>query len=186
MDTEANIPELDKDTINDFLDEYLDAYEEIERTLVEADSSPGNKDIINKLFRSVHSIKSNLRMLALDDLSHVIHILEDTLDNIRNDKLRYITDLNPLILLVISQVRELANQKFHNINITDQLELLKTSMNKLDNYSDAELQQNITSILVKIDPDSDYQSPATIDKEKTLMRKIMHQIWISLLNSASK
>ena len=153
MGTDENNIELDKEIINDFLDEYLDAYEEIERTLSEIKDSPDNKTIIDSLFRTVHSIKSNLCMVALDELSHVIHILENTLDNIRKNKLNYLPELNELFLLVFTRVRELANQHFQDINVKHDVLLLTEAITELDQENDEQLARTIASILNKIDPD---------------------------------
>ena len=158
MGTDENLFELDADIIKDFLDEYLDAYEELERTFIEAESGFDNSQIINKLFRTVHSIKSNLRMVALDDLSAIIHVLENTLDDIRNNKLQYTHQLSQLVLAVIAQVRELANQQLNDEKTDDDIALLSNAVTELNNTNNQLLEKTIASILTKIDPDRDNQT----------------------------
>ncbi|MCW8853889.1 MAG: Hpt domain-containing protein [Gammaproteobacteria bacterium] len=167
MGTDENIFELDADIIKDFLDEYLDAYEELERTFAEAESGPDNSQLINKLFRSVHSIKSNLRMVALDDLSAIIHVLENTLDDIRHNKLQYIPELSQLILTVINQVRELASLQLQDRNSSEDIMFLSNAITELNQTNNNTLEQTITSILNKIDPDGGHQITNNIDKTST-------------------
>ena len=167
MGTDENAFELDADIIKDFLDEYLDAYEELERTFIEAESSPDNSQLINKLFRVVHSIKGNLRMVALDDLSAIIHILENILDDIRDNKLQYIPELSQLVLPVMAQVRELANQQLQDETIDEDIILLSNAVAELNQTNSDQLQQTIASILAKIDPDGDHQSSHTTQATET-------------------
>ena len=156
MDANENIFELDADIIKDFLDEYLDSYEELERTFAEAESGSDNSRLINRLFRTVHSIKSNLRMVALDDLSAIIHVLENTLDDIRHNKLQYIPELGQLILPVIAQVRELANLQLQDKNISEAIIFLSNAITELNQTNNNQLPQAIANILTKIDPNGDH------------------------------
>ena len=168
MGTDENVFELDADIIKDFLDEYLDAYEELERTFIEAESCSDISQLINKLFRTVHSIKSNLRMVALDDLSAIIHILENTLDDIRNNKLQYIPELSQLVLPVIAQVRELANQQLEDEKIEDDIIFLSDAVSELNQTNSDQLQQTIASILVQIDPHGDHQTSHNTQVAETI------------------
>ena len=171
MGTDENIFELDADIIKDFLDEYLDAYEELERTFIEAESSSDTSQLINKLFRTVHSIKSNLRMVALDDLSAIIHILENTLDNIRHNKLQYIPELSQLFLPVIAQVRELANQQFQDKQINDDIVFLSNAVTELNQTTSAQIQHTIINILTKIDPNGDHQETDQSNNDNYLLEE---------------
>ena len=167
MDTDENLFELDADIIKDFLDEYLDAYEELERTFIEAESAFDNSQIINKLFRTVHSIKSNLRMVALDDLSAIIHVLENTFDDIRNNKLQYTHQLSNLVLPVIAQVRELANQQLNDEKTDEDIALLSNAVTELNHTNNQLLEKTIASILTKIDPDEDNQTSENTPSSQT-------------------
>ena len=158
MGTDENAFELDADIIKDFLDEYLDAYEELERAFAEAESGSDNSQLINRLFRTVHSIKSNLRMVSLDDLSAIIHVLENTLDDIRNNKLQYIPELSQLILPVINQVCELARLQLQDKNISEDILFLSNALTELTQTNNNQLQHTITRILTIIDPNGDHQA----------------------------
>ena len=156
MDDE--IIEVEEDIIKDFLDEFIDAYEELERTLVLLDTSPSDKELVNQLFRIVHSIKSNLRMVALDKLSEVVHVFENILDDIRNNRLNYTQSFNDIILLVIAKIRELAIELFHDNNVDEQLTPLNEAVQMLSMTEPDQFHQTIVKVLQTIDPQGEYDA----------------------------
>jgi len=155
--------QLDEDIIKDFLDEFSDAYDDLEQSLVQIDQSTSDKELINQLFRIIHSIKSNLRMVALDRLSEIIHTLENILDDVRNDRHEYVQGTSDIILVVIAQVRELAIAQFKDEDNSDKVDHLYEAIHHLCMVEPDQLEQAISDTLKKVDPDGDnYQ----INKEK--------------------
>ncbi len=61
----------------DFLAEWEDASLAIEQALVRIDGDTDSQALLNELFRRVHSMKSNLRMMQLDAGAEMLHVLED-------------------------------------------------------------------------------------------------------------
>ncbi len=145
--------ELDQATFNDFLGEFDDAYEDLEQTLVALDQAPDNRDLINQLFRTVHSIKSNLRMVGLDRLSDVVHILENILDDIRNGRLQYVQGFNDVTLVTISRIRDLAQSLFRDEDVAQALNQLNVAIQTLCMVEPEQLGLMIVPVLKKIDPD---------------------------------
>lgn len=95
---------LDIELINDFFGEYDDACLSIREILTELNQQPDDQEAPHALFRRMHSVKSNLRMMGLNELSEFIHHLENILDQIRNNQRDYIQLMSDLFLLSLSRV----------------------------------------------------------------------------------
>jgi len=150
--------ELDEDIIKDFLDDFTDAYEELQQTLVQIDQFSSDKELINQLFRTVHSIKSNLRMVALDRLSEIVHTLENILDDVRNDRHTYAQGTSDIILVVIAQVRELSIEQFRDEDNSDKTNYLYNAIHHLCMVEPDQLEKAIIDTLKKVDPDGDHSA----------------------------
>ncbi|MBI4879120.1 MAG: chemotaxis protein CheA [Planctomycetes bacterium] len=61
-------------------DELLSDYEEALLTL---EGGSGGPDVLNRIFRSAHTLKGNSAMLGLEEIAHFTHALEDLLDGLR-------------------------------------------------------------------------------------------------------
>jgi response regulator RpfG family c-di-GMP phosphodiesterase len=107
--------EIDQGIIKDFIDEFSDMYDLIMSSIeVLEDPNKYNSSSINSIFRGVHSIKSNLRMVGLQDLSNIVHHLENILDEIRQNKTPYITEYGDIIRLVLDETRNSAQKYFNH------------------------------------------------------------------------
>ena len=105
---------LDEELIKDFFGEYDDACLTIREILVELDQNPEDEEAPHALFRSMHSVKSNLRMVGLNELSEFIHQLENILDQIRENKRDYVTLMSDFFLLGLEEVRGMCHEQLHD------------------------------------------------------------------------
>ncbi|MFW6415555.1 MAG: chemotaxis protein CheA [Thermodesulfobacteriota bacterium] len=79
-----------------FLEEAGDLLPALEGALLEMEESPGDAELVNKAFRSLHTIKGSGSMAGLTDISDFAHHVETVFDLIRNGELeadRQILDL---------------------------------------------------------------------------------------------
>lgn len=75
----------DKEIFNEFLIETESALIEMDNGLIELEKNPRDKELINTLFRHIHSIKGVAGFLELDTLVSVAHSAENLLDKLRNE-----------------------------------------------------------------------------------------------------
>lgn len=66
-----------------FLSETREHLNEMSRLLVELEQNPANRETIDALFRSAHSIKGMAASMAFDQTTRLAHHLEDFLDEFR-------------------------------------------------------------------------------------------------------
>ena len=97
---------FDPELIADFRDEFQDAYDTIQGILVALEQTQDKHIQLHALFRAMHSIKSNLRMMQLNALSEFIHVMENILDDMREARIAYENRYSDIILLSLEQVRE--------------------------------------------------------------------------------
>ncbi|MBI2379845.1 MAG: HD domain-containing protein [Gammaproteobacteria bacterium] len=102
--------ELEQSLIDDFNTCFEESVEEIEECLKELESNPGDGDGINRLFRSMHSLKGNCRMVFLDPLVELTHQLEEIVEDIRQGRIAYFPACGEFLLSAISQVESLIGQ----------------------------------------------------------------------------
>ncbi len=65
--------------------------------LLALDSSPGDAETVNALFRSAHTIKGSARMLKVLGISELAHGLEDVLDAARSNRIAFTRELSALL-----------------------------------------------------------------------------------------
>jgi two-component system chemotaxis sensor kinase CheA len=90
-----------------FVEEAQDNVAIIEEALFDLEREPENKEIIERLFRAMHTIKGSGAMFGFNDLSHFTHNLETLYDLIRNDKLKVDKDKISLTFESLDYIRQL-------------------------------------------------------------------------------
>lgn len=81
---ESEISAEDLEILTDFVSESTENIESIEIHLVELESDPTNKEVINDIFRPFHTIKGVSAFLDLKKMNKLAHVTETFLDRARN------------------------------------------------------------------------------------------------------
>lgn len=90
-----------------FVEEAQDNVAAIEEALFELEKSPDDKEIVERLFRSMHTIKGSGAMFGFNDLSHFTHNLETLYDCVRNDTVKVNKDIISLTFESLDYIRQL-------------------------------------------------------------------------------
>ncbi len=101
--------ELERELIDEFVACFQENVEEIEHTVqtLEHEVTP---ELINELFRSMHSLKGNCRMVFLDAIVEVIHQLEEIISEMRQGQLPYQPMFGVFFMSIIGYVETLMGQ----------------------------------------------------------------------------
>jgi HD-GYP domain-containing protein (c-di-GMP phosphodiesterase class II) len=102
----------DRELAEEFMAEFQDACSGIEETLQALEQAPADRAWLDDLFRRVHSVKSNLRMLELEVPSALVHSLEHALDDMRQGALGFDGRFSDLVVDVMERVRLMATESF--------------------------------------------------------------------------
>jgi two-component system chemotaxis sensor kinase CheA len=69
-----------------FFEEAAELVADFETGLLTLEDRPGDAEVLNRIFRSAHTLKGNSSMLGLDEIAHFTHTLEDLLDQLRKGR----------------------------------------------------------------------------------------------------
>ncbi len=106
--------DIQRDSIEDFFEDFREAYENCETILIDLEHKPDDQNLLNGLFRVVHTIKGNLGFIGLFSLIPLLQSLEDVLDDIRKGHMAYDSSLCDVILQSLDRTKGIVNAKMDN------------------------------------------------------------------------
>jgi two-component system, chemotaxis family, sensor kinase CheA len=120
--------------LNNFVDVFRqeadDLLTEIEEAVLEIEENPEDNEAINRIFRSVHTIKGSGGMLGFTKVAQFAHILETVLDRLREGRLSVTKDLINLVLMSKDHIKSILDSTSGPGEIDlDQEEILTTQLN---------------------------------------------------------
>ncbi|WP_320821954.1 HD domain-containing phosphohydrolase [Reinekea sp.] len=89
--------------IHDFANNFFDNSEAAETSILQLESAPGDPELINALFRAVHSIKGNCGILGVDPLADLLQELESILELVRTGEIVFQTLIGDITLLIFDR-----------------------------------------------------------------------------------
>ena len=90
-----------------FVEESMDNVHDLEEALFLLEKDMNNKELIERIFRAMHSLKGGGAMFGFNHLSEFTHHLETIFDWVRNNKLAVSTDLISLTFSAIDHINHL-------------------------------------------------------------------------------
>jgi two-component system chemotaxis sensor kinase CheA len=93
----------------DFLIEAQEHFEQIEQNFLTLESNPGDLEILNGIFRSVHTIKGASGFLGLDKIQGLAHIGENVLDDLRKGRMVVTPDVMEVLFETVDVLKVLVN-----------------------------------------------------------------------------
>lgn len=90
--------EISAEYVNEFVSEAREHLDTLNNNLVELEKNPKDKEIVNAIFRSFHTIKGNSAALGFSNLSELSHQLENLLGTIRDGTLFASEDIISILL----------------------------------------------------------------------------------------
>lgn len=89
---------VDRELRADFIDESLDALQQVSSLLVALESHPDDMDAVQTIFRPVHSIKGNAAFFSMFQTKMLAHEMESVLDLVRKTALSPDSDVVGILL----------------------------------------------------------------------------------------
>lgn len=80
--------EVDPEILSGFIDESMEALEPLDTLFIELEKNPEETDLVNAIFRPIHSIKGSSAFFGLLHIKTLSHKMEDVLDRVRQHQLR--------------------------------------------------------------------------------------------------
>lgn len=90
-----------------FREEASELLQSIEKGLMDLEATPNDTELINSIFRSMHTIKGSGAMFGFTELSQFVHEFETAFDDLRNGRATVSNDLIGLSLQACDQIGKL-------------------------------------------------------------------------------
>jgi two-component system, chemotaxis family, sensor kinase CheA len=103
-----------------FVEETRDLINELEDILLSSEIESVSSEIIDQIFRSIHTIKGSGGMLGFDKVLAVTHDLEDIYDRVRSKELSFSSELKDISLETIDILKTLLSSN-ELLNSSDQV-----------------------------------------------------------------
>ncbi len=96
--------------VDSFVVETQEILENLDQDLVLLESQPDDMELINRIFRSVHTIKGTSGFLSFDQMSTLAHRFEDVLNKMRKGQLTFQPWMMDTLLEAYDQMKTLLQQ----------------------------------------------------------------------------
>jgi two-component system chemotaxis sensor kinase CheA len=113
-----------KEILQDFISESSEILEELENDLVELEDRKDDEELINKIFRAVHTIKGSSSFLELDKMSAVSHHTEDILNRLRKKDMEVNDGIMDILLEYVDVAKNIILDLKSGKDTTDVSDLL--------------------------------------------------------------
>ena len=134
-----NDPEM-KEIVDSFLVESKEIIDSLDLDLIELEKSPNDESLLNKVFRSFHTIKGASGFLNLNKLTSLTHRCEDILNKLRKKEAQLDSAIMDSILLGYDKMKELINsiELNHNedVDVENVIQKLQLTISRLEGNSE--------------------------------------------------
>ncbi len=103
-----------EEIIVDFLQETEEILENLNQDLVTLEETPYDTDLLNKIFRGIHTVKGTSGFLGFEKMTKVAHKTEDILNKLRKEEIK----LTPILMDVILEGVDTIKAIFDSIRET--------------------------------------------------------------------
>ena len=99
-----------EDLLQDFLQEAGDLLSDVDNKLVDLEKDPGDRRLLNEIFRGFHTIKGGAGFLNATELVTLCHLTENLFDKLRNAEMRLTPELMDTIMASTQAVRSMFSE----------------------------------------------------------------------------
>jgi len=107
----------DAELIREFVEEAVSHVDVVEVGLLKLEEGSGDADIINNIFRAVHSVKGTAGFFNLKNIVNLSHAMENLLGEIRNGKLKVKNEMIDVLLAANDSLKALIMDVENSDNI---------------------------------------------------------------------
>jgi len=161
--------DFDDELIADYREGFDDHYEIIINCIAALDTTPKNDASIDEMFRSMHTIKGNARILIFEQLASFLHSVEESISALRDHKIIFTELLGESITLSLDKAKEISEAIFANSAEDDpSVTRIQDIFLQIQSCTQTEVDQLCTKIIKEItgfDVSPDSLSPELIIPE---------------------
>lgn len=120
---------------NKFIEEASTLLINLEKDLLQLEKQPDNNDIVEDVFRVMHTLKGVSGMYGYNNIGELTHKLENIYDLIRDGDLQINTEIIDVTLFTCDHIKQLLEQA--DSNNVESIEKSKAAHNQIDNVVEA-------------------------------------------------
>lgn len=145
------------EALREFIVEYQENLEQVEKDLVNLERDLDNAEILNSVFRSVHTIKGSAGFLAFHVTESIAHAAESVLGDVRSHKIAFNSDIATTLFSTIDFMRVLLRsiEQFAE----EKVPLDQGLLNRLRAFEYANQQDNRPTPIAPINPSQPKTEP---------------------------
>ncbi|NRB42190.1 MAG: Hpt domain-containing protein, partial [Pseudomonadales bacterium] len=145
-----------------YLDEAKEQLEGVETDILQMEEQQGELDqeLINKIFRNIHTVKGGAGFLGLTKLRDLSHIMEDLLDKVRNAEIKIEKDHINQLLESVDCLKQMLDAPKEDVDISAHLHnltmLIERSLQQDDvDNSAGEIFDDVEVVMTSLDNDNE-------------------------------
>jgi len=96
-----------EEIIQDFIVESSEALDSLEQKFLELEENPEDTELLNDVFRTIHTVKGAAGFLAFEQTVEVAHITEDILNRLRKGEMQLSTEIMDAVLQAVDMLKAL-------------------------------------------------------------------------------
>lgn len=127
-------PEM-REIVESFLIESKEIIDSLDLDLIELEKNPTDENLLNKVFRSFHTIKGSAGFLNLTKLTALTHRCEDILNKLRKREATLSSEIMDAILVGYDKMKELVlsieNNQSEDVEIDDVISKLQKTIGRM-------------------------------------------------------
>ncbi len=128
----------DIDVVKMFIDEWMECLEGLEKEILKLEIHSEDTELLNNIFRRVHSIKGGSSFVGLARITSLSHEVEFTLEAIRKKKVNVNTELIDSLLLSVDFLNEYISNLFSKIKNQETINENGTAYLEIENENTEE------------------------------------------------
>ncbi|MDU9047934.1 MAG: chemotaxis protein CheW [Candidatus Electrothrix sp. Rat3] len=156
---------IDSSMLPDFIVEAAEHLEEMESSLLRLEQDYEDKEVMDEIFRSIHTIKGAAQFVGIERVSELSHKLENLLDLIRRHEITLNTAITDLLIAgkdrLTLLVDELERTQAEETEVTDLVEQVRRVVEGDDEAGEDEADQNeaIASAVASAEDELHHEEP---------------------------
>lgn len=144
-----------------FVEESNDNVHDLEEALLLLEKDTENKEIVERIFRAMHTLKGGGAMFGFNQLSQFTHHLETVFDLVRNNKLEITDDIISLTFESIDHIKHML--EVGDVDDEEELDNQKAFIQRVQRVSNNEAAVEVSK------PSAARQEPVKSDGSKTYL-----------------
>ncbi|PSQ01649.1 chemotaxis protein CheA [Halobacteriales archaeon QS_4_69_31] len=101
---------MDDQYLDAFIRESEEAITELNNSLLDLESDPSDRDAMDDIFRTAHTLKGNFGAMGFEDASDLAHAVEDLLDAMRQGEMEVTPERMDRIFTVVDMIEAIVNE----------------------------------------------------------------------------